>query len=187
MSRVRAALLALSVAVLTVGSPGCVCLLNSTAGGGCEPGCYWMLGGFPVDGCGTMGGPGCPESLDAAIDGCFRHPDGTDLGRMRIALSSCNLVEGYGFGLEELAFGPPPHADWVFVGAVTQDGGLVDDEGNEILGAASLAVTGDAGEVTVIHERRADGVEWLALQTATPDGGVRRAELMRCATCPCEP
>lgn len=182
----------LAALALALISQGCVCLLDSegTAGGGggaapCEPGCYWLLGGAPIDGCGMMGGPGCGETVDPDLEGCFQHPAGAVSGRLRVGQSSCNLLTGYGFGVPELALGPAPHESWVFSGEVIQ-GGLTDEEGNEIAGVAALNVQGGPQELTAIRSLAADGAETLALQRIGTLGEVQRVDLVRC-TCPCEP
>lgn len=184
--------LRLAALVLAVASQGCLCLLDAEGtsgdGGGaarCRPGCFLLFGGAPVDGCGMMGGPGCGETVDPDLDGCFRHPEGAASGRVRIGQGSCNLLTGYGFGLTDLALRPAPHEDWVFSGEVIQ-GGLTDEDGSVIAGVALLDVPGGPQGLVASRYLAADGAETLGLQTTGPLGEVRRVDLVRC-TCPCEP
>lgn len=182
----------LAALILAVASQGCVCLLNAegTAGDGggaarCRPGCFLLFGGAPVDGCGMMGGPGCGETLDSDLEGCFQHPDGVSAGRLRISQSSCNLVTGYGFGLEDLELGPAPHDAWTFSGEVLR-GRLTDPSGGTSTGLAVLAVQGGPQDLIASRNLAADGSENLSLQRTGPAGEVRVVELERC-TCPCGP
>lgn len=175
-------LLALTVPLF---SQSCVCLLRShgTAGSegsgySCEPGCFWLLGGAPIDGCGSMGGPGCGEILDPELDGCFQHPAGRDAGWIRLGQQGCNLVQGFGYGTTELALGSDP---WLFDGEVIQ-GGLTDEAGNELAGVATLTIL-EGQVLTATRIVSPAGSETLALQGTGRLGEVVRVEMVRA---PCE-